>query len=107
MLYQDKLLPTEHNLLLNHQKLTAESLLIARFATRPVIPFCEALAAISYHVPSARNQRTLGTFPLKVVERGNRLFIELPELIRYVSASKTKKGRKPKAEKFGAMGGAR
>lgn len=107
MLQQNRALPSEHNLSLSNQQLTTESLLVARFAMRPVIPFTEALSAISYHVATARNQRAQGKFPIRVVERGARLFIELPDLIRFVTCGKPKKGRKSKDEKFAALGGAR
>ena len=79
--------------------------LLSRFDGRVIIPFSEALNALSYHVPTARNQRSQGTFPIPVVTRGKRLYIELSELIRYTSGKK-KRGRKTKAEKLAELGGA-
>ena len=62
----------------NH--ISTVSLLVSRFADRPIIPFSEALGAVSIHVPTARNQCSAGTFPIPIIRRGKRLFIELVEL---------------------------
>ena len=84
----------------NHNHISTVSLLITRFAERPIIPFTEALGAVSIHVPTARNQCSAGTFPIPTIRRGKRLFIELAELVKYVEKSKIKRGRKSKAEKY-------
>jgi hypothetical protein len=98
-----------HQEFVPNSKLSVEystsALLLARFDGRVIIPFSEALDALSYHVPTARNQRSQGTFPIPVITRGKRLYIELSELLRYTSGKK-KRGRKTKAEKLAGQGGA-
>lgn len=84
---------------------STSDLLLARFSGRVFIPFTEALDALGYHVPTARNHRWQGTFPIPTVNRGKRLYIELSELIRYARGKK-KRGRKTKAEILAEQGGA-
>lgn len=101
-----------------HLEISTVSILLARFSGCARIPFVEALASLGYHIPTARNQRTLGTFPIPVVKRGSRLFIELSELIKFaveeaspaasvvkvstVHTKKTRRGRPLKADQISA-----
>lgn len=88
-----------------NSEISPASLLLARFQGRVQLPFGEALAVISYPIQTARNQRTLGTFPIPVVQRGRKLFINVDDLIRFIDGEKKKRrGRRTKAEMFAAGG---
>ena len=79
------------------------SLLLTRFDGRPVVPFKEGLEAISYPVQTARNKRSCKTLTLPIIERGNRLYLDVVELAKFAGGGK-RRGRKAKAEKFAEAG---
>lgn len=81
------------------------TLLLHRFNGCPVVPLKDGLESINYPLQTARNQRTQGCFPIPVVPRGSRLFVEVAELAKYAVRGKEKKrGRPTKASKMNEGG---
>lgn len=89
--------------------ITIQALLLNEFQGCTHIPFSRAVLSVGIHLPTARNQLSLGTFPIRVVRRGRRIFITLPDLIKYAAADDVparKRGRPTKAEQLAKEGGA-
>lgn len=80
-------------------------ILLAQFNGKILIPFAFASEIAGIPEQTARNQKSNGTYPIKTVPRGSRIFIHIEDLANYIESlrgesSKPKRGRPTKASRF-------
>ncbi len=85
-------------------------ILLAKFGGQLLIPFTDAAKIIGMPEQTARNKLSRGQFPIRTILIGARRMCDIRDVAGYVDAladprtKKTKRGRKPKAEKITQIG---